>query len=189
MTVVVTGAAGFLGRHLVQRLAGQGERVVVIDRRPALPAAAAGLVADLADPPDDVVTALREADAVFHLPGRPGVRDPCQPADLDRLRHRDNVTAAIPVLTHTPAHAPVVVTSSSSVYGGSPPGRGSREGDPLRPCGGYARSKTLLEALCQGRARRGGLVAVARPFTVAGEGQRPDMALAAGSPPPQPGGR
>lgn len=179
MTVVVTGAAGFLGRHLVQRLADRGERVVAVDRRPVPPGAAAvRLMADLAEPSDDVVGALREADAVFHLAARPGVRAAGPPAALAALRHRDNVIAALPALTHPSADAPVVVTSSSSVYGGSPPGRGSREDDPLRPGGGYARSKATLELLCARRAARGGLVAVARPFTVAGEGQRTDMALA-----------
>lgn len=70
-----------------------------------------------------------------------------------------------------------MVTSSSSVYGGSA-GRPCAEGDPLRPRGGYARSKVQVEVHCAGRLRRGGAVTVARPFTVAGEGQRPDMALA-----------
>jgi nucleoside-diphosphate-sugar epimerase len=58
------------------------------------------------------------------------------------------------------------------VYGGAA-GRPSRESDPLHPLGAYARSKAAAELLCAGRP-----AAVLRPFTVAGEGQRPDMALA-----------
>jgi nucleoside-diphosphate-sugar epimerase len=50
--------------------------------------------------------------------------------------------------------------------------------DRLQRRGGYARSKVALERRCCQRAAGGGLVAVARPFTVAGEGQRPDMAIA-----------
>ncbi len=69
------------------------------------------------------------------------------------------------------------MSTSSSVYGGSQTGRPSAEGDPLRPRGGYARSKALTEALCRAHLDAGGLVAIARPFTVAGEGQRADMAL------------
>lgn len=178
--VVVTGAAGFVGSHLVELLAAAGHRVVGVDRRPAMPAAAAErLVADLADPlPGEVADALRGAEAAFHLAGRPGVRDPAP--GVDRLRHRDNVVAAEQVLALVRPQVPLVVASSSSVYGGARHGgrRPSREGDRPRPLGGYARSKLELEGRCAARAAAGGLVAVARPFTVAGERQRPDMAVA-----------
>ncbi len=69
------------------------------------------------------------------------------------------------------------MASSSSVYGGTRAGRPCRESDRLRPRGGYARSKALLEHVCQGREHAGGEILVVRPFTVAGEGQRPGMAL------------
>jgi nucleoside-diphosphate-sugar epimerase len=173
MAVVVTGAAGFLGRALVAGLAADGVAVVAVDRRP--PPGGTGvdpLRADLLDRDPTVRSALREADAVFHLAGRPGVRDTGPAAEAARVR--DNVAATAAVLDAVPAGTPLVVTSSSSVYGGSR-GRPSREDDPLRPLGGYARSKAEVERLC---AARGGAVAVLRPFTVAGEGQRPDMALA-----------
>jgi nucleoside-diphosphate-sugar epimerase len=183
LAVVVTGSAGFIGRHLVALLAARGLAVVGIDRRPGTPAEAVELRADLVDAPgggpcDD---ALAEADAVFHLAGRPGARDEGWPAgELARLRRRDNVLAAERVLARVRSEVPLVVVSSSSVYGGAGQGGGrpSRETDPLRPLGGYARSKVAVERRCAARAAAGGLVAVARPFTVAGEGQRPDMALA-----------
>lgn len=176
---VVTGAAGFIGAALVAALDEAGERVVAVDRRP-LPGHRSGRVvplqADLTDGDDRVADALRSAAAVFHLAGRPGVRDPHP--DAGRLRRRDNVLATRHVLRHVPAGVPLVVASSSAVYGGCRSGRASQETDPLRPLGGYARSKAAVEWLCAQRRVRGGLVAVARPFTVAGEGQRPDMALA-----------
>lgn len=175
MTVVVTGAAGFLGRALVAALATAGTDVLALDRRPSPdhPGPRVTVVrADLADRDPGVAALLRAADVVFHLAGRPGVRDAGPPADAARAR--DNVAATAAVLTAVPRDTPLVVTSSSSVYGGAT-GRPSREGDPLRPLGGYARSKAAVEALC---AARGGAVAVLRPFTVAGEGQRADMALA-----------
>jgi nucleoside-diphosphate-sugar epimerase len=179
LAVVVTGAAGFIGRHVVGLLAGAGVEVVAVDRRAGSPASATELRADLVDaPPGPVDDALREADAVVHLAGRAGARDEGAPAgELAWLRHRDNVLAAERVLARVSPHVPLVVVSSSSVYGGAG-GRPSRESDPLRPLGGYARSKVALEARCAARAAGGGLVAVARPFTVAGEGQRPDMAVA-----------
>lgn len=178
MPVVVTGSSGFIGTHLVEALLARGTRVIGIDRLPA--AGRRGfepLVAEIVD--DERVTdALRTADAVFHLAGCPGVRDTT--ADVARRRWHDNVLATEAVLAATPLTTPLVVTSSSSVYGGAPgpAGRGCREADPLRPRGGYAHSKAAVEARCQERLARGGAVAIGRPFTVAGEGQRADMALA-----------
>ena len=175
MTVVVTGAAGFIGRHLVAALSAQGHPVVGIDRRPDIaPGAAVALVADLCDDNPDVAAALHNADAVFHLAAFPGVRD--DGVDADARRRRDNVDATRCVLAAVPLDVPLVVTSSSSVYGGSD-GDASRETDTPRPLGAYAESKLDAERLCAKRVSRGGLVAVARPFTVAGEGQRPDMAI------------
>jgi nucleoside-diphosphate-sugar epimerase len=184
MAVVVTGAAGFLGQALVAALAADGTAVVAVDRRPVAPAGRAAdlgvtgpagarvttLQADLLAGDPAVAEALRTADAVFHLAGRPGVRDTGLTADAARTR--DNVLATAAVLDLVPHRTPLVVTSSSSVYGDCP-GRPSREDDPPRPLGAYARSKATMERLCAGRP-----VALLRPFTVAGEGQRPDMALA-----------
>jgi nucleoside-diphosphate-sugar epimerase len=171
MAVVVTGAAGFLGRALTGALAADGTAVVAVDRRPVPPGPGVSVLrADLLDANPFVTAALRHADAVFHLAGRPGVRD--TGAAADAARTRDNVLATAAVLDLVPRRTPLVVTSSSSVYGGSH-GRPSREDDPLRPLGAYAWSKAAVERLCADRP-----VALLRPFTVAGEGQRPDMALA-----------
>lgn len=177
MTTVVTGAAGFLGRRLVELLLARGEPVLGIDRVPAAPRPGLTvLTADLAGPDPDgrVRDALATADRVFHLAALPGVRDRCPPA----ARHRDNVLATERVLAALPARTPLVFTSSSSVYGGSAAGRPSTERDPLRPRGGYARSKVAAELRCRARLAAGGRLVIARPFTVAGEHQRPDMALA-----------
>jgi nucleoside-diphosphate-sugar epimerase len=180
VAVVVTGAAGFLGRALVADLAADGVPVVAVDRRamPADPALAALPMA--AAPPGDlgidrrpaglpvgvrqvradllggdpaVADALRTADAVFHLAGRAGVRQAGPAAEAARIR--DNVAATAAVLRLVPPATPVVVTSSSSVYGGAS-GRPSREDDPLRPLGGYnvgtGRPRTLADlarAVCR----------------------------------------
>jgi nucleoside-diphosphate-sugar epimerase len=179
---VVTGSAGFVGTELTRALQRHGARVTGIDRRAPIHAGSTHVLADLALPRDAtrVAAVLRSADVVFHLAGRPGVRA-SGPA-VEQARWRDNVEAGVAVLAATPRHIPVVVTSSSSVYGGAITVGGhalpSRETDPLAPVGGYARSKIALERACARRADRGGRVAVVRPFTVAGEHQRPDMALA-----------
>lgn len=175
MRIVVTGAAGFIGRNLVEFLDRTGRDVVAIDRRPQPELAdVTYLRTDLVQPSDEVDAALRDADAVLHLAGCPGVRD--RRPDVAVRRYRDNVLAAERVLTLTPLATPVVLTSSSSVYGGSD-GQPCREDQPVRPRGGYATSKVDAERLCAARSAEGGAVVAARLFTVAGEGQRPDMAL------------
>ncbi|MGH3342904.1 MAG: NAD-dependent epimerase/dehydratase family protein [Carbonactinosporaceae bacterium] len=178
MTAVVTGAAGFIGSVLVRTLLQSGEHVVAVDREPvrATVPGLTVLTADLLDRDVRVCAALESADAVFHLAGCPGVRD--RGRDVRRRRHRDNTRAAAAVLAAVPPRTPLVVTSSSSVYGGASSGRPCAETDALSPRGGYARSKHAVERLCQARLRSHGTVAIVRPFTVAGEGQRPDMALA-----------
>ncbi|MGQ0844657.1 MAG: NAD-dependent epimerase/dehydratase family protein [Sporichthyaceae bacterium] len=178
MTVVVTGSAGFLGRAVVARLLAAGRPVLGIDRLPA-PVQGPGhreLCVDLLDADPRTAAALRTAGGVVHLAGCPGVRD--RRPDVAWHRHRDNVLATAVVLAATDRDTPVVVSTSSSIYGGSSDGRPCREDDALRPRGGYARSKAEVEALCQAHNCAGGRVVLARPFTVAGEGQRPDMALA-----------
>ena len=176
--VVVTGAAGFLGRHVVAALVAAGHRVTGVDRRVWEPGPGEAAVrTDLLDAA--AVPVLGRAAAVVHLAGCPGVRD-ARPA-ADHWRWRDNVLAGQVVLDTAPRTAPLVVASSSSVYGGagSPTApRACREEDPRAPRGGYARSKAVLEDRCDAARRTGRSVAVLRPFTVAGEGQRPDMALA-----------
>ena len=176
MVAVVTGAAGFIGRLLVATLA-RREPVLGIDRRPVpTPPGAPAIIADLLDADPAVRAALAQARVVYHLAGCPDVRDP-RP-DAAQHRYRDNVLTTAAVLAAVPPRTPLLVMSSSSVYGGCRRTRPSAETDPLRPRGGYAQSKLLVERLCAGRAEAGGLVTVLRPFTVAGEGQRAGMALA-----------
>ena len=185
MPVVVTGAAGFLGRSVLAHLRSRGDDVVAIDRHPIAPAAGTTLrtgtgsvvvTADLLDPDARAVTAaFAAAEAVIHLAGCPGVRD--HGPGVHERRERDNVAATARVLAAVPLGVPLVVVTSSSVYGGARPGRASHEDDPVAPRGGYAESKVRAEALCRARLGAGGRVVIARPFTVVGEGQRPDMAL------------
>lgn len=178
MAVVVTGAAGFIGSHLARRLAGRGLSVVGIDRDPAMPEGITGIVSDLVAPSAEARDALAEADAVWHLAARPGVRD--RSPDIARRRFLDNICATHIVCEHVPADVPLVFTSSSSIYGGALRATGIRpcaEVDEPDPRGGYAHSKVRAERVCHRRARNGGAVCIARPFTVVGPGQREDMAL------------
>ncbi|MFC5380718.1 NAD-dependent epimerase/dehydratase family protein [Aquipuribacter nitratireducens] len=199
--IVVTGSSGFIGSRLVARVLSRGDDVVAVDRRPAPPAplaaaardgagALATVRADLADPTDPwTATVLRleaaAADAVVHCAALSGVRAApgTSHADLEAARARDILASAETVLAATPLATPLVVLSSSAVYGGcldaTGTARPSRETDPVRPVGRYAAWKVAVEEACRARTAAGGTVTVARPFTVLGEGQRPDMAVAA----------
>lgn len=183
MHAVVTGVSGFIGGHLAAELIARGYRVTGIDRAPRSHAEThCHVTLDLANSPKitGLGQILASADVIYHLAARPGVRD-CPPRLAD-LRHRDNVIATANVLAAAPPDTHVVAASSSSVYGGALLGNDgltpSKESDSVRPVGGYARSKVRMEELCAHHRDRGGSITVVRPFTVAGERQRIDMAFA-----------
>lgn len=181
MKAMVTGSAGFIGGHLADELVSRGYRVVGVDRQcKAAQRHYEHVALDLAcADPSLLAEVASDTDVVFHLAARPGVRG--RGPTVDRLRERDNVIATWKLFSALPRDTAVVATSSSSVYGGSFGGVASREDHPLRPLGGYARSKMAMELICDSRRAAGDVVAVIRPFTVAGEGQRHDMAFSSWS--------
>ncbi|MFV2021995.1 NAD-dependent epimerase/dehydratase family protein [Micromonospora sp. LOL_023] len=188
--VLVTGAAGFIGSHLVDSLLGSGVRVVGLDRRRLGEHALAdeNLVRAVASPLftpycldlavdqlDDVVAGC---DTVFHLAARPGVRPSWSREFLDYAQA--NVLGTHRLLDACARHGTrrLVVASSSSVYG--PADRPSRESDPTCPVSPYGVSKLAAEQLCLAYARRAHSplsVVALRYFTVYGPRQRPDMAI------------
>lgn len=193
MKLTITGGAGFIGRTLVERALAADHHVTVVDRVGPVDFSLLGgrangpdlsqvlwLTADLVDDSDVVTDALRGADAVIHLAACPGVRD--SSADIELRRTHDNVLATEVVARRTPMGTPLVAFSSSSVYGGASSFgdsvRASCESDNLSPLGGYASSKVLAEQACSLRAAHGGHTLCVRPFTVLGENQRHDMAVA-----------
>ncbi|MWA16138.1 NAD-dependent epimerase/dehydratase family protein [Streptomyces sp. BA2] len=187
---VVTGAAGFIGSHLVEALLAGGATVVGVDRRaPGLdPAAAANLGRALGDPNFTLVTAdvrivpltalFRQADAVFHLAAQPGVRDSWGERFTEYTSCNIFATERV-VSACEDARVPrLVYSSSSSVYGTS--SHATREATAPNPASPYAVSKLAGEQLCLAHASRAtsALTAVAlRLFTVYGPRQRPDMLI------------
>lgn len=192
MRVVVTGAAGFIGSHVAEAMAGTGHEVLAVDALPraASPAAAwanwsdlsghTGVVRAEIDLATGDLAGLAEADVVIHLAGRPGVRSSWGAGRADS--ERDNVTATRRLLAACAAPAGsrrsprLVVASSSSVYG-SAGGRPSTERDPLRPASPYAAAKAEMERLTALAVRQGLPAVVLRFFSVYGPRQRPDMAF------------
>ena len=189
---VVTGAAGFIGSTLVDRLLRDGWAVLGLDSfDPYYPRAAKvrHLAAALEDPRFTLVEAdtrdlgrLDEAvgpfapSTIFDLAARGGVR----PSIVDPQGYIDiNVRGLQNTLTVAGRHeSRVVFASSSSVYGNGAP-RPFREDQPLgRPMSPYAATKVAGEALVHAHHAVTGLpVGIARFFTVYGPRQRPDLAI------------
>ncbi|MEO8744632.1 MAG: NAD-dependent epimerase/dehydratase family protein [Candidatus Dormiibacterota bacterium] len=188
--VVVTGAAGFIGSHLSERLLALGHRVVGIDsftdyyergRKER------NLEASLAHPSftfeeldlveADLRPVLTGASLVYHLAGQPGVR-PSWGGQFDRYV-RDNILATQRLL-ETLKDSPIdrfVFAGSSSVYGDAEmfPTKETALPQPVSP---YGVTKLAAEHMTMLYAKNFGLPAVSvRYFTVYGPRQRPDMAF------------
>jgi UDP-glucuronate 4-epimerase len=171
---LVTGAAGFIGSHLVEALLARGDDVVAVDSftdyyDPSLKEenAQAFEVARLDIAHDSLP--LDGVDGVFHLAGQPGIRPSFEQLDVYLRR---NVLATQRVLEQSGAR--VVYASSSSVYGNAEtyPTPESAQPSPISP---YGITKLACEHLA--RAYDGDSIGL-RYFTVYGPRQRPDMAFA-----------
>jgi len=153
MRIVVTGGAGFIGSHLVERLVELGYEVVVLDNL------SSGRLENLARVRDkvevvvgdvkDFETCLRvlsSADAVYHLAANPEVRisitDP-------EVHFRENVLATFNVVEASRRAESVkalVFASSSTVYG-DPSKLPTPEDSELRPISVYGASKAAAELI------------------------------------------
>jgi UDP-glucuronate 4-epimerase len=182
MRYLVTGAAGFIGSHLVEALLARGDGVVGLDcfsdyYDPALKANNARRLRielrhlDLAE--DDF--SFNGFDGVFHLAGQPGVRSF---GDVFPIYVRQNVVASQRVFeAAVSAGVKVVFASSSSVYGDAEHYPTSEATQP-RPLSPYGITKLSCEHLARAYERSFGLDVVGlRYFTVYGPRQRPDMSF------------
>jgi UDP-glucuronate 4-epimerase len=195
MTIIVTGGAGFIGSHLVDRLLADGAEVVVVDNFDpfyARSAKEANLADALLNPRCRLAELdIRDAagvgalvgrtrpDAIVHLAARAGVRpsieDPGLYADV-------NVTGTVRWLEAAARIEPrprFVYASSSSVYGDRPDAP-FRETDPVdTPISPYAATKKACELLAYTFHHLHGLpVTGLRFFTAYGPRNRPDLAIA-----------
>jgi UDP-glucose 4-epimerase len=172
----VTGAAGFIGRHLVRHLAATGARIAGVDLTGAahagleddvvawqegpLSQAALGTLADATGLPD----------TLYHLAGGSAVGTSLADPYRDFVATVGGTAMLLDWLrTHAPATR-LVVVSSAAVYGNLHRGK-ITEDAPTSPFSPYGAHKFAMEATCRGWASSFGLSIVAvRLFSVYGPG-------------------
>ncbi len=180
MRYAVTGAAGFIGSHLSEKLLELGHEVVGLDcftdyydtglkeeNARALDVRRVDLAEDELD--------FAAYDGVFHLAGQPGVRSF---GDVFPLYLRRNVDATRRVFEAAASvGVRVVFASSSSVYGEAAAYPTPEDTEP-RPISPYGITKLACEHLARAYKRSFGLdFVVLRYFNAFGPRQRPDMAF------------
>jgi nucleoside-diphosphate-sugar epimerase len=187
MRIVVTGAAGFVGSHLCERLVAEGHQVAGIDGIIEESYAAQQKrdnVRSLVDEPSfvlheidlrsDPLDAIVEgADAIVHLAAMPGLPVSWERLDLyttcNLLASGRLIDAASKASVRRFVHI-----STSSVYGKFAVGD---ESQPLRPASPYGLTKLAAENLLLSHfASFGFPVVILRYFSIYGPRQRPDMA-------------
>jgi nucleoside-diphosphate-sugar epimerase len=178
---VVTGAAGFIGSHLLRALVERGHDAAGWDAftdyydRELKEENAAGLLVERLDLVDDELD-LAGVDGVFHLAAQAGVRSF---GGIFPTYVRQNVLASQRVFeAAAAAGSRVVFASSSSVYGDAAAYPTPEDTVP-RPISPYGITKLACEHLASAYGREFGLDGVIlRYFNAYGPCQRPDMAFA-----------
>jgi UDP-glucose 4-epimerase len=148
--IVVTGAAGLVGRSVVQQLAKRGDDVVAVIRQASsaeMPAGVSALIIDLAERPEEALARIGPFDALIHLAQAPGWHAfPKWAGAIARI----NVAASMALAEAAIAAGArcMVMASSGGIHG--PSATPIREDDPIRPgneLGCYLASKIAAENL------------------------------------------
>ena len=190
MTILVTGAAGFIGSNLSRSLLEQGDRVIGLDcftdfyprwikERNLAPLLREKnfefLERDILEL--DLGSTLEGVDAVYHLAAQAGVRSSWGESFSVYISNNIHATQKLLEAAKAKRLDKFVYASSSSVYGLTPTLPMS-ETDLLHPLSPYGVTKLAAEQLCFLYYKNYSLPTVSlRFFTVYGPGQRPDMAF------------
>ncbi len=191
-SVLVTGAAGFIGSHLVDRLLRDGYEVTGVDNFDDFYAAGlkranvaehlhhsaySFVETDIRDPDAMATRLIRRYDVIVHLAAKAGVR----PSIANPILYQDvNVRGTQNLLefARTRQIPQFVFASSSSVYGVNPNVPWREDDHVLQPISPYASTKVSGELLGHVYSHLYGIRFVAlRFFTVYGPRQRPDLAI------------
>ena len=192
--ILITGGAGFIGSHLVDRLLLEGNwRITVVDDfnnfyEPAIKRAS--VESHLAKPGFTLVEAdIRDYDAlqaafadndfdcIVHLAARAGVRPSLEEP---QLYVETNINGTVNLLELARAHGvgQFVFGSSSSVYGTNDKVPFSEDDPIFNPISPYAATKAAGELICHTYSHLYDLrIVCLRFFTVYGPRQRPDLAI------------
>ncbi len=177
-TLVVSGATGFVGRHVVRAAHAAGHRVWAIGRDETVPVEIEPFVdeyfhADLARE----WPVAGEADAVIHLAGLAAVG----PSFTEPQRYIETNSRMVTLMCEAildSGHATrVLVVSSGAVYAPRADGASIDESSATSATSPYAVAKLLVESQAAYYAHRGLDVAVARPFNHIGPGQEAGFLL------------
>lgn len=190
MNILVTGGAGFIGSHFVERCLSMGHRAAVLDHfndfyDPAIKRAnVARMIGvpiheiDIRDVESvDRVIGEGNFDAIVHLAARAGVRPSIQEP---RLYIETNITGTFNLLEAArKAGVPrFICASSSSVYGVLKTVPFREEMCLNQTISPYAATKLAAEQLCSNYSHLYGMRTInLRFFTVYGPRQRPDLAI------------
>ena len=187
MKVLVTGGAGFIGSHLVQRLQARGDSVAILDDfndyyDPALKRANVATGARLVEGDIRDDSALERAfdpapDAVIHLAARAGVRPSLEQPDLYASVNIAGTFAVLEACRKRGVRK-FVFASSSSIYGDAEKVPFREDLADPRPVSPYGVTKQAGEqAVLLYHRLHGMRTSALRFFTVYGPRQRPDMAI------------
>lgn len=179
MRVLVTGADGFVGRHMCTALRAAGDEVVEVHGPRGEGISSTALHFDVADEAA-VKAALAEVkpEGVIHLAGFSSVAKSHQnPARVFAV----NTMGVVHLLTAVRESAPkarVLVVGSGEVYGPVKEGTKATESHPHVPLSPYAASKSAAELAGEQFHRSYGMeVVLARPFNHLGAGQDPTFVV------------
>ena len=192
MKVLITGAAGFIGSHLCERLLGDGCVVLGVDNFDEFydPQIKRGNIAgclenenfelveaDIRDRAAMDETVGKDIDIIVHLAARAGVR----PSIAQPLLYADVNVNGTTVLLEAAKEQRIgkfIFASSSSVYGNNEKVPFSEEDNVDFPISPYAATKKAGELICHTYHHLYGIsLTCLRFFTVYGPRQRPDLAI------------